>query len=522
MAIADAVMREFLRTGFALLLATAALSPLPAHAQKPLRIEPLPNDDDMVLAKRASEAHDPSEALARYLRVLAREPRDLEALTGAGRASLDVGDADAAISFYARAEEIAPRNGLIKAGLGSAMVQLVQPKAALKFFGDAVDYGVPVVDIASDRGLAYALRGDSKRARADYELAIANRPDSETIRRLALTKSVDGDQAGALATLNPLLFQRDKAAWRMRVFIMAIGGDIKGAQDTANAILPQTQAAAIAPFLDRFPKLRASQKVAAAQFGQFPSDGKQYSEAELFAAAGTPLPVTATRNLERDKKLDDEQGDGVTEADETAKADTDAKPREKPKKADTGYLKIGNADILKAKKPEVLTAKQKRDEQPDADKKPIETPKGDNDKSTKAREADKGLTGKNAKAKDDAAKKDKQAADTPKKPEKATDSAKTTGKKGNKESERYWVQVATGAYKPDLGKAWTNLKTKYPALLGRRSPWTTPLNRTNRVLIGPFKTEDEAQAFVNKAAGAGLMTSRFKSLAGQTIEALKP
>src|SRR5262249_43168434 len=145
----------------------------------------------------AYAANDPAEALARYLRVLDQNPRDLDALTGAGRAALDIGDPNAAVSFYARAEELSPQDGKIKAGLGSAMVQLVQPRAALRLFEDAVQKGVPVADIASDRGLAYALRGDNKRARADFELALQTRQDSETTRRLALSQAMDGDPASA-------------------------------------------------------------------------------------------------------------------------------------------------------------------------------------------------------------------------------------------------------------------------------------------------------------------------------------
>ncbi len=199
----------------------------------------------MVLAKEANAANDPSEALARYLRVLAHEPRDLDALTGAGRASLDIGDPNSALSFYARAEEIAPKDGTIKAGLASAMVQLVQPRPALKLFEEAVALGVPVADIAADRGLAYALRGDSKRARADYQLALSAHPSPETTRRLAITQAIDGDPAGAMATLTPLLQRQDKAAWRDRVFVQALSGDVKTAQATANALLYAQQAAAL-------------------------------------------------------------------------------------------------------------------------------------------------------------------------------------------------------------------------------------------------------------------------------------
>jgi hypothetical protein len=51
-----------------------------------------------------------------------------------------------------------------------------------------------------------------------------------------------------------------------------------------------------------------------------------------------------------------------------------------------------------------------------------------------------------------------------------------------------------------------------------RSPSTTPLKATNRLLVGPFKDEDEAQAFVNKMAAKGLSGFTFKSAKGQKVE----
>jgi Flp pilus assembly protein TadD len=513
-------MKRIRCPAWGVLSATAVLQfASPGLSQKPLSIERLPNDDAMVLARRATEAHDPSEALARYLRVLAREPRDLEALTGAGRASLEIGDANAAISFYARAEEIAPRNGQIKAGLGSAMVQLIQPKAALKFFGDAIENGVPVSEIASDRGLAYALRGDSKRAQADYELAIAARPDPETTRRLALTEAINGDVPGAMTTLGPLLYKQDKAAWRMRVFIQAIAGDVNGAQSTANAVLSSAQATAISPFLDRFPKLRASQQAAAAQFGQFPSDGKQYSEAELFAAAGQTPPPIIQRTISRTNQFDDQQGDGITEKPEGRKSGRENRDEAKP-----SFIAMKDSDVLKAKKPDLTAQLDKNVARPPSESKkelkrsteqaakpklPTVLSKEDSTETTRKKEADK---------KKPAGKDKDFTVDSKKSANKKSDSSKSTTKNSRKEPERYWVQVATGPYKPDLGKAWGKLKEKYPALLGRRTASTTPLNRTNRILIGPFKSDDETQAFVNKAAGSGFMTSRFTSPAGQAVE----
>jgi Flp pilus assembly protein TadD len=85
---------------------------------------------------------------------------------------------------------------------------------------------------------------------------------------------------------------------------------------------------------------------------------------------------------------------------------------------------------------------------------------------------------------------------------------------------RIWVQVAGGANQAALEKAWSALKTKAPDLFRSRQGWSTPLRATNRVLTGPFKSEDEAQAFVNQMAKAGLSGFVFTSTKGQKVDRL--
>ncbi len=252
-------------------LAAAPLlaQPMDSHeseADEPIMVDP------MASARDAMARGDPAEGLARYLRVLARDPGDLEALSGAGGAALAVGDADAAINFYVRAEKIAPRDGRIKAGLGSALVQKEQPRAALRLFDSATDLGVLPYEVALDRGLAYDLRGDNKKAQAEYLALLRVRADPEATRRLALSLAMMGERAGALSILDPLLRKKDVAAWRARAFVLAMTGDIAGAENTAYMVLPRYQADALKPFLARLSALKASEKAAAVHFGHFPED----------------------------------------------------------------------------------------------------------------------------------------------------------------------------------------------------------------------------------------------------------
>jgi Flp pilus assembly protein TadD len=87
------------------------------------------------------------------------------------------------------------------------------------------------------------------------------------------------------------------------------------------------------------------------------------------------------------------------------------------------------------------------------------------------------------------------------------------------EPARFWVQVAGGAREADLGKAWNAVKSKTPALAGRKA-YSTPLRATNRVVTGPFKTEAEARAMVNTLAKQGVSAFTFASAPGQKMNRL--
>ena len=67
----------------------------------------------------------PAAALARHIRVLARSPKDFLALIGAGKAALALGDSQAAVGFFGRAEEVYPSSALPQAGLGAAIERLL-------------------------------------------------------------------------------------------------------------------------------------------------------------------------------------------------------------------------------------------------------------------------------------------------------------------------------------------------------------------------------------------------------------
>ena len=553
---------------FAALL--AASSAAPALAQD-LLLSP----DPMAQARAAMARNDPAEALSRYLRVLAARPKDLDALTGAGRAALDIGDPSAAVGFYARAEEIAPRNGRVKAGLGSAMLQMENARAALKLFDDAVDLGVAPADIAADRGLAYDLRGDNKRAQQDYALALRSREDNETRRRLALSQAISGDRVAALATLDPLLWRQDVPAWRVRAFVFALTGDAAGAEKSALSVLPGPQAAALLPFLARLPALRPEQQAAAVHFGHFPSDGRRHNSDELLASA-SPLPRPVTPRSDAglipsgaplgrggvvatpSETISSARRRRPGAIDETTASRPANTPRVEahtvrtvppPKTATKPELPPATAavpstnhfvgppvpppeerlPVVTATPPPtpaprlaldpnfmaVLREASLAETQATVPKpKPVAPPVKAKEPAPKSKDVAK----TDAKLKDAAKSKDDPKTKLAAKDEK-TDKKDAKAGKG-KSPERYWVQVAGGAHKADLPKAYARLKDKSPKLFAGQSAWTTPLRATNRLLVGPFKTAEEAQGFVNKAGKESLSAFSFKSETGQEVEKL--
>lgn len=252
-----------------LLAATALLwaSPLPAFAQTG-------GPEDHVAAGRA---------LSQHLNTLAVDTHNVRALIGAGDAALLLDDPNGAIGFFGRADEIDPRNGRVKAGLARSLLMLEKPREALRLFDQAVDLGIPETEIARDRGLAYDLRGDSKRAQRDYALAMRRGNDPELTRRMALSLGISGDREQALKMLDPLLYKQDKAAWRARAFILAMSGDVNGANGIARQVMPGNLARPMAHFFSRLSGLSPAQRAAAVHYGQMPSDGR--SDGLVYAGA---------------------------------------------------------------------------------------------------------------------------------------------------------------------------------------------------------------------------------------------
>lgn len=136
----------------------------------------------------------------------------------------------------------------------------------------------------------------------------------------------------------------------------------------------------------------------------------------------------------------------------------------------------------------------------------------DDPKKGGAKDDPKKDTAKDDPKKDASAKKDAAA--------KKEETAKKAAKPEPKAPSRIWVQIAGGADRAALPREYARMKEKAPKLLAARSAWTTPLRFTNRLLVGPFKSEEEAQDLVNELNKQGFSAFTWTSPAGQEIEKL--
>jgi Flp pilus assembly protein TadD len=566
----------------------------------------------------------PDDALSRNLRSLAANPKSVTALMGAGKAAMDLGDAQAALTFFARAEEQLPRDGRIKMWIGSALVQLQQPHAALKFFRDAADLGVPAADLARDRGLAYDIAGSPREAQRDYRLALQHGRDDEVTRRLALSLAISGEREPALRLLEDQLLVRDRAAERTRTLVLALTGDTAGASRAASEAMPGPQANAMMPFLARLPGLSPAERALAVHLGVFPSDGRTaaapaYAANDLAGAvtdAGRPDPAQVL--LQRRQTASDSasaaprrqpaaerplvttsirptpvgtaprtggakpgasasvrpapvgsgtssRGGGVDPAWALSRGLNPAprvrRPQPKPKPAEasparteapreTAVASVSPGFSIAAPQaartppievpvqpvPQPAETQVAATEPPASVPQPAETRIAAAEPPAPAPQAEAVPLGSRLAdlsaaiaAVDDP--KAAPARTAPAKPKPAVRSAaatpaasKTPPKKAAPtppaEASRVWVQVAGGAQKSSLPSEFARLKAKAPKLLAGRSAWTTPLNATNRLLVGPFAGAKEAQAFINQLKAADLSAFAWTSPAGQKIEKL--
>jgi Flp pilus assembly protein TadD len=275
-----------------------------------LSAQSFPSSDGAII-NPPPPSNDPADRLAANLVLLSQNPKNISALIDAGRSALAVGDFDAALSFLARAEELAPTNGRVKAALGSALVMVERPSDAIRLFAEASALGAPESEIAGDRGLAYDLQGDNRRAQKDYQIALRMKADDEITRRLALSLGISGDRDQALRILDPLLRQQDPTGWRARAFVLAMNGDVRGAEGIAARVLPAGMSDTLRPFLRKLALLNAADRAHAVNFGTMPSDSTRFAAVDTSKLTPAPELALATAGEQSAKQR---KGEGSSKA----------------------------------------------------------------------------------------------------------------------------------------------------------------------------------------------------------------
>ena len=436
-------------------------------------------------APAAGTVETPEAALARNVRLLAINPRNYEALLGAGRAALGLGDAQAAIGFFGRAEEVNSNHWAPKAGQGSALAHMGEATAALGLFEQAQQLGAVRTLVALDRGLALDLLGRQAEAQEDYRAIPAGPDHGEAQRRLALSLAIAGRKAEALAILDPLIARRDNGARRTRAFILALGGDVEGARAAIAALMP-SGASGFDPFLRRLAALNAGQKAAAVHLGMMPAEGAALAAAEaepapVRIASIRPRPVAPKPNPTRLAEIEST----LVRLPQSSDASS---PAPAPRLAERAAVPPASRRITDqlapppAPRPIVERTPARRTVAPERTL--ASRPASDERASGTSRSS-------------------AAAASVRRPAEQARPAARSSEERGSGSS-RVYVQLAGGSNAERMGREYERIRSGRPALFRGRQPLVSEVRGWSRLLVGPFKDQAQAQEFVNDLHAAKL------------------
>ncbi len=248
----------------------AFANPAAAQEEDPSALEEL-DRQKATQSPATVEVQGAAELRSAMMRI-ARSPTDSDALIDAGNAALMLGDANAALNFFTRANSLQPSNGRIKLGLAIATVRTENPFEALRLFDESIKLGVPERSVAADRALAFDLLGNFARAQQDYNLAKQSDRSNRLIVQQAISVALLGKEGEADAMLFPLLKQNYGEAWRARAFLLAARGDYKESVKVTQGFMDARSAQQFERYLRQMPQLTGAQKAAAIHLGHFPAN----------------------------------------------------------------------------------------------------------------------------------------------------------------------------------------------------------------------------------------------------------
>lgn len=511
---------------------------------------------------------------------LARNPQDVAALIEAGKASLELGDAQASIGFYQRALQLQPGNAVTKAALAGAHVMAEDPFTAIELFDEAEKAGPIAPEQLANRGLAFDLVGDFQTAQFYYRQSLAGAPSDETLRRLALSQAIARDRKGMDQTLNPLLQKQDKAAWRTRAFGLAIMGQTEEAEEIARQTMPPEMATAITAYLRYMPRLTAAQQAAAGNTGRFPRAAEignddprlafySRSRVQVAAAPAKPAAIAPAPDKGKGRGAKGRDNPGVKVAAAAPKpapvpppeplvsrevteqptklavvtappkpaptpppppppppaAVVAAKPASVgpsfstaagPARQDVSGFNLGKAPSAQPPAPTSTTA-------------PAPAPAAAPQKPRKAASIDDAFADFEPPSREvevqagavDVRRIKPVAVPAKTQAGKPKEPVKETKPAAPSHPSRIWVQIATGRDKSALGFDWRKLARENPAVFKGQKANVTVWGQANRLLAGPFATTKEANAFLAALKKAGVNGAFvWTSPAGQLVDVL--
>jgi len=508
--------------GVALMAVSLAGQPVLAQAV----VQPLPDP----------AAAELSEAMQR----LARDPQSLAALLDAGQASLALNNVDAAEGFFQRAQALAPADGRVLAGLGAIALARRDAPAALTLFDRAQRTGQSMTAYAAQRALAYDLVGMNALAQRLYQEALAQGHDEEILRRLALSYAIAGNAAESEATLLPLLQAQDLAAFRTRAFALAISGKPEEAVTIAETRLPARIALRLAPYLQYMPRLTRAQQAAAANFGVFPATADIGRDGPEIAAFSGTVPSTTPPQASADARLipggaafgpagaelASAAGAPVAELPPLRAGSNAAPPTAPAVSASTPVVAASEPAELApsgdpAPPPPSLAAAGPVSAAPQANAAPAVLPPLS--AASDPAQTELGL---------EAAFADFEMPASPVRGPVSPDAVDITtivpARDLPPEPEppprqlivnpsRHWVQVATGQDVAKFRWDWQRKVREAGGLLDGRDAFFAAWGATNRLLTGPFPTEEDAQEFVTQLKAGGVDSFIFVSTNGERV-----
>lgn len=452
-------------------------------------------------APAAGTSESSEAALARNVRLLAINPRNYEALLGAGRAALRLGDAQAAVGFFGRAEEVNSAHWAPKAGQGSALAHMGEGAAALGLFEQAQRLGATQNLVALDRGLAFDLLGRQSEAQADYRSVLAGPEQAEAQRRLALSLAIAGRKPEALAVLAPLISRGDNGARRARAFILALGGDVDGARTAIAALMPGG-ASSFDPFLRRLAALSAGQKAAAVHLGMMPAEGAALAAADV-AEPAAPAPVRVAAVVAPPRAEPRPNAARLAEIESTL----------------TRLPQAAHASPPPAPRPLVERTQPRRSAPAPERRLATRPPSEPVTTSRPARSA-----AQNAETRRSNDEEKARPARTSAREREAERSTAATRRGSAEErgstSSRIYVQLAGGSNAERMGREFSRIRSSRPALFRGRQPLVSEVRGWARLLIGPFKDQEAAQEFVNDLHAAKLEGFAWTAPAGTRFDKL--